>query len=156
VTILQGLADSYTAVPRYKEILGGTHRDLGVLYGQYKRPMEKVEAEFRAAMAEFQRLEHDYSDVPSYKLLLAGTHNNLGIVLHSAGSDKDAEAEWRKALAVFQQLADQHSDVPLYREHVAGSHLKGSDKTAGTGIEPLAGSLCYEGVPCHGSCSPAR
>jgi serine/threonine-protein kinase len=34
--------------------------------------------------------------------------------------------------------------------------LKSSDKTSGTGIEPLTGSLSYEGVPCHGSCSLRR
>ena len=63
------------------------------------KPAE-AEAEYRKALAIYQKLADDNPAVTEFRSRLADSHNNLGWLLSNTGKPAEAEAEYRKALAI--------------------------------------------------------
>ena len=63
------------------------------------KPAE-AEAEYRKALAIWQKLADDNPAVTDFRSSLACSHRNLGDLLSKTGKPAEAEAEFRKALAI--------------------------------------------------------
>ena len=81
---------------------------------QTGKPAE-AEAEFRQALAIYQKLADDNPAVTGFRGSLGDNHYNLGVLLSITGRAAEAEAEHRKALAIHQKLADDNPRIPGYR-----------------------------------------
>ena len=57
----------------------------------------EAEAEYRKAIALYQKLADDYPAVTQYRSDLASCLNNLGLLLNHMGRQSESEAEFRKA-----------------------------------------------------------
>ena len=86
------------------------------------KPAE-AEAEYRKALALWQKLADDDPAVTDFRSSLADSHLNLGNLLSKTGKPAEAEAEYRKALAIQQKLADDNPAVTGFRSGLADSHF---------------------------------
>ena len=92
------------------------------------KPAE-AEAEYRKALAIWQKLADDNPAVTEFRKNLAWIINTLGFFLWTTGKPAEAEAEFRNALALLQKLADDNPAVtripqppgvqPLQPRHLA-------------------------------------
>ena len=93
----------------------------------------EAEAEFRKALAIYQKLADDNPAVTEFRSGLAGSHNNLGFLLADTGKPAEAEAEYRKALAIYQKLADDNPAVTEFRSSLAGATTTSASCCGDTG-----------------------
>ena len=73
--------------------------NLGILLGETGKPAE-AEAEYRKALALWQKLADDNPAVTEFRSGLAESHGCLGALLSKTGKPAEAEAEFRKAVAI--------------------------------------------------------
>jgi tetratricopeptide (TPR) repeat protein len=81
-----------------------------------------AEAEFRDALAIYQKLADDIPAVTEFRSRLADSHHGLGWSMSEVGKPVEAEAEYRKALAIQQKLADDNPAVTEFRSRLADCH----------------------------------
>ena len=81
-----------------------------------------AEAEFREALALYQKLADDIPAVTDFRSRLADSHHGLGWSMADANKPVEAEAEYRKALAIQQKLADDNPAVAEFRSRLADCH----------------------------------
>ena len=79
----------------------------------------EAEAEYRKAIALWQKLADDYPAVTEFRSGLAVSLNNLGLLLNDSGRQSESEAEFRKAIALMQKLADDNPAVTEFRYGLA-------------------------------------
>jgi serine/threonine-protein kinase len=94
--------------------LASTINRIGVMLTETDNPAE-AEAEFRKALAIWQKLVDANPDLAQFRFSLAMSHSNLGIVLRDKGRFAEAEAEYREAMALYQKLADDNPAVMDFR-----------------------------------------
>ncbi len=109
------------AVPEYRQHLAASHLNLGLLLA-YLGKQAEAEAEYRKALAIYEKLAADFPAVPAYRQELAASYLNLGLLLVGLGKRAEAEAEYRQALAIQERLAADFPTVPEYRQHLATGH----------------------------------
>ena len=81
-----------------------------------------AEAEFRDALALYQKLADDIPAVTDFRSRLADSHHGIGWSMADADKPVEAEAEYRKALAIQQKLADDNPAVAEFRSRLADCH----------------------------------
>ena len=79
------------------------------------KPAE-AEAEFRKALAIYQKLADDNPAVTLFRRPWRAAKMDFGHVLCRGGQAVEAEAEFRTAMAIFQKLADDNPAVTDFRE----------------------------------------
>ncbi len=122
LAIQQKLADDNPTVADFRDSLGLSHDNLGLLLLATGKPSE-AEHEAREGLAVFQKLADDNRGVSLFRQRLSNVHMNLGWICYQSGKSSEAEAEYRKALAIEQDLADDNPGVTVFRSHVgANSH----------------------------------
>jgi tetratricopeptide (TPR) repeat protein len=84
------------------------------------KPSE-AEAEYRRAIASFQKLADENPAVTDFRSRLADSHVALGFLLSQTGKPAEAEGEYRKGLAIQQKLADDNPRIPAYRDDTANT-----------------------------------
>ena len=99
-----------------------SHFYLGDLLSKTGKPAE-AEAEFRKAMAIYQKLADDDPAVTDYRNDLAWSHRALANLLSKTGKPAEAEAEYRKAVAIRQKLVDDNPADTGFRSSLADSHF---------------------------------
>jgi tetratricopeptide (TPR) repeat protein len=115
------LAAAFPAVPQYKQQLGRTHHNLGVLLaelGQYR----EAQTEYETARDLQQQLTAAFPDEPDYQHVLAQAHHNLGRLLRDLGQPDAARTEYETAGDLFKKLADAFPGVPDYRWGLGCNH----------------------------------
>ncbi len=80
-------------MPEFRSLLALSHNNLGLVLSGTGKPAE-AEAEYRAALAIFQKLADDNPAVPDFRRRLSHIHYNLGSLLWT-GKLAEAEAEFR-------------------------------------------------------------
>ena len=83
----------------------------------------EAEAEYRQAMALYQKLADDHPTVTDFRKRLADCHNQLGVLLMGTGTKADADVELREAQRIRRKLADDYPGVTEFRKLLADSHF---------------------------------
>ena len=116
-----GLSMDFPSLSAYRQVLAGTHNNLGILLAELgKRP--ESEEQFRKALAIQETLAADFASVPAHRKDLALSYNNLGFLQAGLGKTGDAEERYKKALTIQEKLAAEFPAVPAYRRDLARSH----------------------------------
>jgi tetratricopeptide (TPR) repeat protein len=115
--LLEKLVEEFPAAPDYRDILAGSHSDLGVVFDRQGK-LREAQASFRAALAIQEKLVADFPAVPDYRDGLAWTYNNLGSALRVQGK-QEAGTVLRQGLAIAEKLVAEFPTVPEYR-HILG------------------------------------
>jgi serine/threonine protein kinase/tetratricopeptide (TPR) repeat protein len=116
-----GLAEEFTAQPRYRERLAWSQGGLADLFVATGRPKEAEEA-YRHAAAIQKQLAADFPRVPEYSVALAKTVCDLATVLEKTGRRDEATETCAQAVAVLKQLVADFSGQPEYLLDLARSH----------------------------------
>ena len=136
---LKALADEFPSVPEYRQILGDTLHNFGMLLGDIGR-LSDEEKIHREALALQERLAADFPTDTRYQRDLARGQYYLGIVLGLLGKPRDAEVAFSAAIALQEKLADGPSSLPEDRENLAeslaGRGLARRRSTVGLGPSP--------------------
>jgi serine/threonine protein kinase/tetratricopeptide (TPR) repeat protein len=115
------LAADFPGVPQYRQDLGRSQNNLGILFRELGQPAE-AEMAYRQALAIRDKLVADFPAAPQYWQDLARSHINQGLLLASRGKLKDAEAAYRQALGIQDKLVADFPAVPRYWQELARSH----------------------------------
>ena len=116
-------------------------RTLADLLSNTGKPAE-AEAEYRKALAIWQKLADDNPAVTGFRSSLADSHFDLGILLSNTGKPAEAEAEYRKALAIRQKLVDDNPSVIDFRDGLSYDYLRVAALQAWFGQDKELSSTC--------------
>ena len=119
--IFAKLVADFPDVPMYREELGKSCRNLGVVLVSQRLPRE-AEAAYRSALEIHGRLVSEIPGEPGYRRNLAKVHDALGLLLKDLGRPIKAEETFRTALKIQEQLKPELLSVPEFRLELAHSH----------------------------------
>jgi len=119
--IFAKLVAVFPDVPMYREELGKSYRNLGIVLAS-QRLSREAEAAYRSALDIQGRLVSDYPYEPVYRRNLAKVHDALGLLLKDLGRPIEAEAAFRTALIIQEQLKPDLLGVPEFRVELSHSH----------------------------------
>ena len=115
-----------------------------ILLSNTGKPAE-AEAEYRKALALWQKLADDNPAVTEFRSSLAWSHHALGNLLSNTGKPAEAEAEYRKALAIRQKLADDNPAVTGLPQQPGGQPLQPRHPAVGDGQASGGGGRVPQG-----------
>jgi hypothetical protein len=99
-----------------------SHYHLGCVLAAGGQPAE-AEAEYRTALAIWQKLADDHPKVPDYRNRVAMCHGDHSAVLRRLGSPAAARDDCERAVAIREALVRDVSEDTSYRSGLAGSLL---------------------------------
>jgi tetratricopeptide (TPR) repeat protein len=105
----------------YRHDLALNHHSLGNLLASQGKSSE-AEAEYRAALKDYQRLADEHPNELGYGNSAAVGHYYLGDLLAGQGKPVDAETEYQAALQIWQRLARQPTNSSNFRYDRAWTH----------------------------------
>src|SRR5262249_20704773 len=117
--ILTPVVADPSAVPEARQVLAGSHMNLGFVL--YRQNNTECEAEFLAALDIFQPLLAEFPNNPDYQRQLAATYNHLGNFHPDAQRPAEALADVRESLTRYEPLAERFPLVPNYRSELGGT-----------------------------------
>lgn len=107
--------------PIYRREVANARVALGTIYQDSGKAADG-EAEYRAAIAELEKLTSEFPDNADHLQLLGIARNNLGNQLRQMNRDADAEIEQRAALAIRERLVKAVPKNAHYRSELAQNH----------------------------------
>jgi serine/threonine protein kinase len=122
LTIFKQLAADFPDRPRYRQLLGQCHNEIGIELretGQLGRARDA----FVAAVAVHRTMADEYRSEPVYRYDLSIALANLEKCSHDLGRLKDAEPPLSEAIALQKELVVERPAWPLPRQMLARSYL---------------------------------
>jgi tetratricopeptide (TPR) repeat protein len=114
---------------------------LAIVIWNQGKPAE-AEAEYRKALAIWQKLHDDNLVDTGWRKWFAPRHLELGILLSGTGKPAEAEAEYRKAEAIQQKLVDDNPADTGFRSSLSWNYMRVAALQAWFGQDKELSATC--------------
>jgi tetratricopeptide (TPR) repeat protein len=116
--LLEALASEFPDEPEYRQKLGRTEGNLGVVLAEIGEERD-AETTFHKALDLRTDLAKEFPLVLEYRRELAASHNDLGFLLERQENYGDAEKSYQQALELEEQVVAESGDLAPYRQGLA-------------------------------------